>query len=118
MNCIAIDDEPLALNIIKEFCNKTTSVKLIGTFTNPLDSIKDFETTDIDLMFLDIQMPNILGFNFLKLFSKPPLVIITTAYPEYSLREFELAAVDYLVKPFSFERFIIAVTRASELNKR
>ena len=116
MNCIAIDDEPLALDIIKEFCNKTGFIHLIGTYTNPLDSIKDIRIHNIDLIFLDIQMPNLTGFNFLKSLANPPLIIITTAYPEHALTGFEVNAVDYLVKPFSFERFVKAVTKAFELN--
>lgn len=116
MNCIAIDDEPLALDIIKEFSNNTGFVHLFGTYTNPLDAVKDIRIHHIDLIFLDIQMPNLTGFNFLKSLANPPLIIITTAYPEHALNGYEVNAVDYLVKPFSFERFVKAVTKAFELN--
>jgi DNA-binding LytR/AlgR family response regulator len=116
MNCIAIDDEPLALDIIKKYCNKTGFIHLSGTYTNPLDSVKDITIHHIDLIFLDIQMPNLTGFSFLKSLASPPLIIITTAYPEHALNGFEVNAVDYLVKPFSFERFVKAVTKAFELN--
>jgi DNA-binding LytR/AlgR family response regulator len=117
MNCIAIDDEPLALDVIKEFSKRTGFINLIDTFTNPLDSIKTFSRFNIDLVFLDIQMPNISGFDFLKSISNPPIVIFTTAFPEYALKGFEANAVDYLVKPFSFERFLKAVNKAFELNQ-
>jgi DNA-binding LytR/AlgR family response regulator len=116
MKCIAIDDEPLALEIIKEYCNKTGFIYLTNTYTNPLDSITDIRMHNIDLIFLDIQMPNLTGFNFLKSLTNPPLIIITTAYPEHALTGFEFSVVDYLVKPFSFERFIKAVTKAFDLN--
>jgi DNA-binding LytR/AlgR family response regulator len=116
MNCIAIDDEPLALDIIKRFCSELRFINMIGTYTNPLDSIKVLNDVEIDLIFLDIEMPNITGFNFLKSLSTVPLIIITTAFPEHALQGFEVSAVDYLLKPFSFERFVKAVTKAFELN--
>jgi DNA-binding LytR/AlgR family response regulator len=116
MNCIAIDDEPLALDIIKRFSSELRFINLIGTYTNPLDSIKVLNDVEIDLIFLDIEMPNITGFNFLKSLSTVPLIIITTAFPEHALQGFEVSAVDYLLKPFSFERFVKAVTKAFELN--
>jgi DNA-binding LytR/AlgR family response regulator len=117
MNCIAIDDEPLALDVIKEFSKRTGFINLVDTFTNPLDSIKTIGRFNIDLVFLDIQMPNISGFDFLKSISTPPMVIFTTAFPEHALEGFEANAVDYLVKPFSFERFLKAVNKAFELNQ-
>jgi DNA-binding LytR/AlgR family response regulator len=112
MNCIAIDDEPLELDIISEYCKKIKCVDLIGTFTNPLDAIKLLNSQEIDLIFLDIHMPQINGFEFLKLLYNPPLVIFATAYKEYASQGFDNDAVDYLIKPFSFDRFSKAVNKA------
>ncbi len=111
MNCIAIDDEPLALNVIKEFCEKTGFINLLGIYTNPFDALEH----QIDILFLDIQMPNISGIDFYKSLSNPPMVIFTTAYSEHALSGFEVSAIDYLVKPFPFERFIKAINKAYEL---
>jgi DNA-binding LytR/AlgR family response regulator len=117
MNCIAIDDEPLALDIISEFCSKITHVELTGTFTNPFDAIKLLNCKEIDLIFLDIHMPQISGLEFLKLLYNPPLVIFTTAYKEHAFQGFENDAVDFLIKPFSFDRFIKSVNKAIQLIK-
>ena len=105
MNCIAIDDEPLALNVIKDFTSKIPFLNLVAVFTNPIDVIQILRDKKIDLVFLDIQMPHITGLDFVKTIQNPPLVIFTTAYSAYALDGFELNAVDYIVKPFSFERF-------------
>jgi DNA-binding LytR/AlgR family response regulator len=115
MNCIAIDDEPLGLNVIKEFCEKTGFLKLIDTFTNPFDAMKLLRDHQIDILFLDIQMPNISGIEFYKSLTNPPMVIFTTAFSEHALSGFEVNAIDYLVKPFSFERFVKAINKAFEL---
>ena len=85
MNCIAIDDEPLALEIIKTYCKKIEFISLAGAYINPMDAIKEIKLQNIDLIFLDLQMPNLTGFSFLKTLINPPLVIITTAYPEHAL---------------------------------
>jgi DNA-binding LytR/AlgR family response regulator len=115
MNCIAIDDEPLALNVIKEFCEKTGFLNLIGTFNNPFDALKLFREHQVDFLFLDIQMPNISGIEFYKSLTNPPMVIFTTAYSEHAHTGFDVNAVDYLVKPFSFERFVRAINKVYEL---
>jgi len=117
MNSIAIDDELLALDIISEFCTRINCVDLISTFTNPFDAIKLLNSKEIDLIFLDIHMPQINGFEFLKLLYKPPLVIFTTAYKEHAFQGFDYDAVDYLVKPFSFDRFTKSINKASQLIK-
>jgi two-component system, LytTR family, response regulator len=117
MNCIAIDDEPLALDIISEFCTRINCDDLIGTFTNPFDAVKLLNSKEIDLIFLDIHMPQINGLEFLKLLYNPPLVIFTTAYKEHALQGFDNDAVDYLIKPYSFDRFSKAVNKASQLLK-
>lgn len=115
MNCLAIDDEPLALNIINDFSNRIELINLTATCTNPFEAVKIINKKEIDLIFLDIQMPNITGLEFLRSMDKPPMVIFTTAYTEHALDGFELNAIDYLVKPFSFERFLKAVNKAYEM---
>lgn len=117
MNCIAIDDEPLALEIISEFCKKISYINLIGTFTNPFDAAKLLNNIKIDLIFLDIYMPQINGIDFLKSLYNPPLIIFTTAYKEHALQAFESDAVDYLLKPFSFDRFAKSVNKAHQFIK-
>ncbi len=117
MKCLAIDDEPLALNIIKNFCSKIDFIDLIATCTNPVEAIRILNHQEISLIFLDIQMPNITGLEFLRAVNKPPLVIFTTAYSNYALDGFDLNAIDYLVKPFAFERFFRAVNKAYEISQ-
>ena len=115
MNCIAVDDEPLALNVIKEFCDKVDFLNLIDTYTSAIDAAKAVNEKDIDLIFLDIQMPHVTGLEFASSLSNPPLIIFTTAYSEYALEGFKLDAVDYLVKPIPFNQFLKAVNKAYEL---
>ena len=115
MNCLAIDDEPLALNVIKEFCNKLGFVNLLATCSNAVDAIKVLNEQKVDLLLLDINMPHISGLEFIKTLVNPPLIIFTTAYSEHALEGFELDAVDYLVKPIPFERFLKALNKAQEL---
>ena len=115
MNCIAIDDEPLALDIISEFCSRISYVNLIGTFTNPLDAANILNSIEIDLIFLDIHMPHINGLDFLKSLYSPPLIIFTTAYKEHAFQGFDYDAVDYLIKPFASDRFTKAVNKAQQL---
>jgi DNA-binding LytR/AlgR family response regulator len=115
LNCIAIDDEPSALKIIKEYCSRIQSVNLIGTFINPYDAISTLNNNQVDLIFLDIVMPQISGQEFLKTLYNPPMVIFATAYKEYAVEGFENDAVDYLVKPFAFDRFLKAVNKTFQL---
>jgi DNA-binding LytR/AlgR family response regulator len=117
MNCIAIDDELLALDIISEFCSKISYLNLIGTYTNPLDAVELLNSNKIDLIFLDIHMPHINGIEFLKLLYNPPLIIFTTAYKEHAFQGFEYDAVDYLIKPFACDRFTKSVNKAQQLMK-
>ena len=116
MNCIAIDDEPLALNIIREFCGKVDFLNLVDTFINPIESLDLIKKGEVDLIFLDIHMPNITGLEFLMSIPRPPMVIFTTAYTQHALEGFNLDAIDYLVKPISFDRFLRAVNKANELH--
>lgn len=112
LNCIAIDDDRLALDLISEFCSRSQFLNLTGTFTNPLDAVPVINTGKINLIFLDIVMPQISGLDFLKSLYNPPMVIFTTAFKEYAAEAFENNAADYLVKPFTFERFSRAVSKA------
>ncbi len=117
LNCIAIDDEIPALDIIKEFCSKIRYVNLAGTFTNPFEAVPVINNNQIDLIFLDIVMPQISGLEFLKSLYNPPMIIFTTAFREYAFDGFEYDAVDYLVKPFAFDRFSKSVNKAFQLLK-
>src|SRR5882672_10124738 len=112
MTCIIIDDEPLARKGLKEYIQDVDFLQLAGEFENPLKASELLLNQGIDLIFLDIQMPKITGLEFIKTLSHPPQFIFTTAYPQYAVEGFELSAVDYLLKPFSFERFWKAVNKA------
>ena len=114
LNCLLIDDEPLALQILGDFVNKTPYLKLVGKFEDPLQSLSLFESQKIDLLFLDIKMPDISGIDFYRSLVNKPEVIFTTAYSEYAIDGFELKAMDYLVKPISFEKFITACNRVKD----
>ncbi len=117
LNCIAIDDEIPALDIIKEFCSKIRYVNLTGTFTNPFEAVPVINNNQIDLIFLDIVMPQISGLEFLKSLYNPPMIIFTTAFREYAFDGFEYDAIDFLVKPFAFDRFSKSVNKAFQLLK-
>lgn len=111
---IIVDDEPLALDVLETYIEKIPDLKLIKRCTNALEAREALQNHHIDLMFLDIQMPQITGIDFLRTLSDPPLVIFTTAYPNFALEGFELDALDYLLKPISFDRFLKAVNRAAD----
>ena len=115
MNCLAVDDQPLALDVIEDFVAKVPYLKLVGKCTSAMEASKFLKEEKIDLLFLDINMPMVTGLEFVKSLIKRPMVIFTTAYPNYALEGFELKAVDYLVKPIRFERFLAAVNHAYEL---
>ena len=112
INCIAIDDEPLALNIIKEYSGKISFLNLMKTFDNAIDAIDFLKTSQVELMFLDIQMEDLTGIQLLKVLINRPKVILTTAYDSFAIKSYELDVTDYLLKPFSFERFTKAVNKA------
>jgi two-component system LytT family response regulator len=114
INCIAIDDEPLALDIIKDYALKIPFLDLKCTFYNALESLNYLKNNSVDLLFLDIQMEELTGIQLLNILKQKPLVIFTTAYDNYAIKGFELDAVDYLLKPISFERFLKAVDKAYE----
>ncbi|WP_299433520.1 LytTR family DNA-binding domain-containing protein [uncultured Aquimarina sp.] len=115
MKCIIIDDEPLALNIIKSYCEDLGTLEVTGVFTNALEALDIINNNKVDLVFSDIEMPQINGIDFIKALDHKPLFIFTTAYSQYAIEGFELNAVDYLVKPIPFPRFIKAVNRAKEI---
>lgn len=117
INCLIIDDEPLARKGLKEYISDVEFLELRGEFENPLKAMDTIVNEKIDLIFLDIQMPKITGLEFLKTLSSAPLVIFTTAFPQYAVDGFELNAVDYLLKPFSFERFWKAVLKVRTLHE-
>lgn len=112
IRCIAIDDEPLALDVLEDFISKVPFLKLFTTCQSAVEAIEILHQENIQLIFLDIQMPQISGVQFLKSLEKRPKVIFTTAYTDYALEGFNLDAVDYLLKPFTFERFLKAVNKA------
>lgn len=111
LTCLIIDDEPSAINILKEYVRKTPFLDLIGEANDPLDVIEIIKDRNIDLIFLDIQMPNISGLEFISMLPPTTKVILTTAYSEYAVEGFKHEALDYLVKPISFERFLNAAQR-------
>lgn len=111
INCIIIDDEPLAIQLLESHISKIESLKLLGTAKSAIDAYKILQEKPIDLMFLDIQMPHLNGIEFLKSLHKKPKTIFTTAYREFAIEGFELEAVDYMLKPISFDRFFRAVDR-------
>jgi len=111
IRCLVIDDERLARDYIKNYISKIPQLELIGDFNSPLKATELIKKGEVDLLFLDIQMPDITGIDFIKSLAQKPEVIFTTAYQEYALEGFNLSAVDYLLKPFSFERFFQAVDK-------
>jgi two-component system response regulator LytT len=114
---VAIDDEPLALQLISGYIEKTPGLKLIGKFDNPIDATEFLSDNQADLIFVDIQMPDLSGIEFTRLIEKGPKVIFTTAYAKYALEGYKLEIVDYLLKPFSYEEFLTAVSKAQRLIK-
>ncbi|NOZ48227.1 MAG: response regulator transcription factor [Chlorobi bacterium] len=114
IKCLIIDDEPAAIRVIEGFLKNLTNFKLTGKCKSAFEAIKLLNSNKIDLLFLDINMPGLSGIDFLKSLRNPPLVIITTAYREYAVESFELEVIDYLHKPFSFDRFFKAVQRVEE----
>ncbi len=114
MNAIIVDDEPLALDVLETYVGKLDSINLVGRCQNALEALELLKKESVDLIFLDIQMPQLTGIDFVKSLSNPPLVIFTTAYPNYALEGFELNVIDYLLKPIAFDRFMKAVNKASD----
>jgi len=114
VRCIIIDDEPIARQIVEQYCSYLPELEVMASAGNALDAKKLIQQGSVDLIFLDINMPVLDGLSFLKTLTNPPQVILTTAYKEYAHQAFDLAACDYLLKPFSLERFIVAVDKAKD----
>jgi DNA-binding LytR/AlgR family response regulator len=114
MNAIAIDDEPLALTVIRSLCDKNENVNLQKTFTQPNEALKHLRKFPVDLVFCDIQMPSMTGINLVKSLQQNTMVIFTTAFGEYAAVSYELSAIDYLLKPINQKRFTQAITKAQE----
>lgn len=112
IKAIVIDDEKLARDIVKTYLKKYSSIELIGECSNGFDAIKMINDLSPDLLFLDVQMPKLTGFEMLEIIEKPPTIIFTTAFDQYAIKAFEVNATDYLLKPFSEERFAEAVNKA------
>ncbi len=115
IKCLIIDDEPLAVNVIKNYLQEIDDIHLEATFNNAIHAINFLNENDIDLIFLDINMPVLDGLNFIKSLEKKPLIIITTAYEEYAVETYELDVVDYLVKPISLPRFMKSINKIFDI---
>jgi len=111
MNCIIIEDQPPAQRILKKYIADIGSLNLQATFSDAVQAIEFLKSNPVDLIFLDIHLPKISGIDFLKTLTHSPAVILTTAFPDYALQSYEFNVVDYLLKPFSFQRFLKAVSR-------
>lgn len=114
LNCVIVDDEPLARKLIADYVQKMPGLNLVESCAGPLVAMEVLRNHKIDLMFLDVQMPELTGITLMKSLQKKPLVILTTAYSEYALQGYELDVVDYLLKPITFERFLVAVDKAAQ----
>ena len=114
LNCVIVEDEPLARNLMIDYVSKVPSLNLIEACSSPLAVIDVLRNNSVDIMFLDVQMPELTGISLLKALKKRPLVILTTAYSEYALEGYELDVADYLLKPITFERFLRAVEKVTE----
>ncbi len=114
MNCVIIDDEPLAREGINNYARDVEFLRIAGTCENALELIRLMDHQKIDLIFLDVQMPKMNGMDFLKITRDPPIVIITSAYPSFALESFELNVLDYLLKPITFDRFFQAAKKARD----
>lgn len=111
VRCLIVDDEPLALEVLKRYISATSSLELAGAFISPSEAISFLSKNNVDLLFVDIQMPGINGLEFIHALPKKPTIIFTTAFRDYALDAFESQALDYLLKPFRYERFLQAVQK-------
>ncbi|MCE7993661.1 MAG: response regulator transcription factor [Roseivirga sp.] len=114
MRCLIVDDEPLAHKVIRNYCEDLPYMEIVGSAHSAIEAMSFLNGQAVDLLFLDINMPKIQGLDFLKTLTNPPMVIVTTAYQEFALESYEQRVIDYLLKPFSLERFLKAVNRAND----
>jgi two-component system LytT family response regulator len=114
LNCVIIEDEPLARNLLTDYVKKVPTLNLLKAFSNPLEALEALRVLSVDILFLDVQMPEITGITLLKVLKKRPLVVLTTAYSEYALEGYELDVADYLLKPITFERFLKSVDKITQ----
>jgi len=114
LNCVIVDDEPLARKLIADYVQKVPTLHLVDSCSGPIAAMEVLRQHKVDLLFLDVQMPELTGITLLKSLQKKPLVILTTAYSEYALQGYELDVIDYLLKPITFERFLMAVDKAAQ----
>ncbi len=114
MKCVIIDDEPLAIDVLKKHLKRTEGFHLLKSFQNAFEALYYVQTQSVDLIFLDIQMPRISGLQFIKILKYPPKIIITTAYKEFALEAFQNSVVDYLLKPIPYDRFLVSIGKAIE----
>ena len=117
IRCLIIDDEPLAQRVIEKYAENIPFLEIVEKCSNAVEAIEVLHNREVDLLFLDINMPRLSGMDFLKTLKNPPLVIITTAYAEYAIQGYELDVADYLMKPFAFDRFYKAIQKVEELIK-
>jgi DNA-binding LytR/AlgR family response regulator len=115
IRCLVVDDEELARTLLENYIGRLPHLELAGKCKDPLEAMQVLQSAPVDLLFLDIQMPGLTGVEFLRTLKSKPVVIFTTAYPDYALEGYALDVTDYLLKPFSFERFVQAVNKAGEL---
>lgn len=114
LRCLVVEDEPLSQEVLTSYISDVPALELVQVCSDAIETTEVLRVTNIDLLFLDINLPKISGIRFLKTIASPPMVIFTTAYPEFAIEGFEHDAIDYLVKPFPFERFLKAVNKAME----
>ena len=114
LSCIIVEDEPMARNLLTQYIDKISALQLLGAFGNPLAALDFLRENEPDVLFLDVQMPEITGIALLKILKKQPVVILTTAYSQYAIEGYELDVTDYLLKPITFERFLKAVEKATQ----
>ena len=114
LNCAIVDDEPLAADLLTSYVTKTPFLNLIGTYNSAVSAMKDIRENQIDLIFLDVQMPELSGTEFAKILPKETRIIFTTAFNQYAIESYKVEALDYLLKPISYEDFLAAANKALE----
>lgn len=114
IRCVVVDDEPLAVRLLETFINKTSGLELTASFTDSIEAISFLKANEVDLVFLDIQMPDINGLELARIVKSPTRIIFTTAFKEYALDSYEVSALDYLLKPIRYGKFIVAVEKARQ----